>query len=143
MGRIDTPGYLSRDDVRALRDLGMEVGLHGRNHVDWRETDDRALQSEVDVAREELADLLAAPVETVAIPYGLYDRRVWAYLQRSSFRRIYTSDRGRARATDRFVCREPVMRWHGSADIEMILEDRVSSIARIRRGVMPRLKRLR
>jgi peptidoglycan/xylan/chitin deacetylase (PgdA/CDA1 family) len=143
MGRIGTPGYLTRDGVRELRDLGMEVGLHGRDHVDWRRTDDRTLRSEIDDAREELAELLGEPVETVAIPYGLYDRRVWGHLQRSSFRRIYTSDRGRARPGDRFVRREAVMRWHHRPEIEAILADRASPLAKMRRAVMPRLKRLR
>ena len=143
MGRIGTPGYLSRDEVLELRSLGMEVGLHGRDHIDWRGTDDRTLRSEVDEAREELADLLSAPVETAAIPYGLYDRRVWRHLDRSPFRRIYTSDRGRSRPDDRFVRREAVMRWHQAGDIATILADQVSPVARIRRAVMPQLKRLR
>lgn len=143
MGRIGTQGYLSRDAVLELRALGMEVGLHGRDHMDWRGADDRTLRSEVDMAREELADLLRSPVDTAAIPYGLYNRRVWRHLERSSFRRIYTSDRGRSRLEDRFVRREPVMRWHGAADIATILADQVSPVVRVRRAIMPRLKRLR
>lgn len=141
VGRIDTPGYLTSDEVRELGSLGMEVGLHGRDHVDWRKTDEASLRSEVDLAREELSDLCGTAIDTVAIPYGAYDRRVWNYLDASSFTRIYTSDRGLARESDRFVRRNPIMSWHRANDIEATYEDKVGPVARLRRTVMPMVKR--
>ncbi|QNN64305.1 polysaccharide deacetylase family protein [Sphingomonas rhizophila] len=142
VGRLGAPGYLTEAEVGELLDLGMEVGLHGRNHIDWRKADDATLNSEIDRAAEELGELCGRPVEAVAIPYGHYDRRVWTYLERSPFRRIHTSDRGRSRPVDRFVRREPVMRWHDIADVVELIAGKASPAKRLRQAVMPRLKRL-
>ena len=45
-GRFDDPLYLSRADTRALADMGMAVGLHGKDHVDWRRLDPATLTDE-------------------------------------------------------------------------------------------------
>lgn len=140
-GRIDAPGYLSREEVREIAALGMEIGIHGRDHIDWRQTDAASLRREIDDSRTEIGELVGGAIDTLAIPYGLYNKRVWTYLAASSFKRIYTSDRGLARPGDRFVRRNPVMRMHRIADIDAIVRDAVSIPARVRRTVMPALKR--
>lgn len=141
-GRLGKPGYLTAENLRELLDLGMEVGLHGRDHVDWRKTDDATLFSEIDLAAQELSEACGKPIDTMAIPYGAYDKRVWSYLERSQFKRIYTSDRGVSPAGSRFIRRQPVMKWHTLADIDALLRDEASPLARVRRTVMPRIKRL-
>lgn len=140
-GRIGQPGYLSHEDVREMVAMGMEIGLHGRDHVDWRATDDATLRREIDDSRAELAELCGGEVNTLAIPYGLYDKRVWSYLEASSFARIHTSDRGLSRLGDRFVRRNPVMAGHRIEDIDALARDAVPFGDRIRRMVMPVLKR--
>lgn len=140
-GKIGTPGYLSAQDVRDMAALGMEIGLHGRDHIDWRAADDATLRSEIDESRDAVAALCAAPVTALAIPYGLYDKRVWRYLEKSDFARIYTSDRGLARKVDRFIRRNPIMRDQTLADLGAVVRDDVGVAARVRRTVMPLLKR--
>lgn len=143
VGRIGQPGYLTRDDLHELLDLGMVVGLHGRDHRDWRKVDDRTLHSEIDLARSELADLCGRRIDTLAIPFGAYDRRIWTYLERTDLARIYTSDPGRSRPDARFVRRHSVKRDHALADVRAILEDAAPLHARLRRTVAPMVKRFR
>jgi peptidoglycan/xylan/chitin deacetylase (PgdA/CDA1 family) len=94
VGRFDDPDCCSREDARELARQGMIVGLHGRNHVNWRNLDDAGLADETVTARAELADALGQPVSEVAIPFGSYDRRVIAWLRAQGFERIHTSDGG-------------------------------------------------
>src|SRR6056297_735130 len=35
-GRLKKDGYLMPLDLHSLLDMGMNIGLHGRDHVDWR-----------------------------------------------------------------------------------------------------------
>lgn len=96
-GRLDEPGYVSRADVGALLDAGMEIGSHGMHHRDWRTLGENALDEEIDAARRCLEEVCRKPITDVAIPFGSYDRRVLARLRSAGFARVFTSDRGLSR----------------------------------------------
>ena len=93
-GRIDTAGYVTRTEARRLADAGMGVGLHGHAHVDWRAIDKEEADLELKIARAQLADVVGAPVDTAAIPFGKYDSKVIARLRKEGFRKVFTSDGG-------------------------------------------------
>ncbi len=140
-GRLGMPGYLDRDDLRTLRALGMEVGLHGSGHIDWRTASDGVMRDELIVARQILADAIGAPIESVAIPFGYYNRRVLSHLAAAGFSRIYSSDKGVARPEAFLQRRNVVKRETSLAEIADILNDRASFAMRARRTIMPVLKR--
>jgi peptidoglycan/xylan/chitin deacetylase (PgdA/CDA1 family) len=93
-GRLDDPRYLDRAALRTLEDMGMSIGSHGHSHVDLRKSDRATLQQETSESRRSLAEAVRGSVDTFAIPFGSYDRRVLGAL--GSYRRIYTSDGIRA-----------------------------------------------
>jgi peptidoglycan/xylan/chitin deacetylase (PgdA/CDA1 family) len=97
-GRLDTPGFLRRADVASLAAAGMGVGCHGMRHRPWRELDDAELDEELVEAKAVLEEVVRRPLTEAACPFGSYDRRVLRGLRRSGYERVYTSDRGRARA---------------------------------------------
>jgi len=77
------PGERREDllDAAALRGLvaaGIEVGSHGRHHLDLTACDDATLAGEVAASREELAAAIGSPVATFCYPYGRLDARVRA-----------------------------------------------------------------
>ena len=132
-GRLGEAHYLATDDLRRLRGAGMTIGLHGRDHLDWRTLDDAQLDAETSGARRELADLLGAPVDEVAIPFGAYDRRVIARLRRQGFARILTSDRGAFRPHERIWARNTVRRDTAGEEPAHVLESDGSALTRLRR----------
>ncbi len=132
-GRFGLAHYLTREDCRALREAGHEVGLHGRHHVDWRQLDDTALADETERARTEVETAAGGPVESVGIPFGAYNRRVIAHLRRTGFHRIYTSDGGLAGRGD--------IRNRTSIRADMTL-DQVAAILAGREPASARLRRL-
>ena len=72
------PGERREDllDAAALRGLaaaGIEVGSHGRHHLDLTACDDATLAGEVAASREELAAAIGSPVATFCYPYGRLD----------------------------------------------------------------------
>jgi peptidoglycan/xylan/chitin deacetylase (PgdA/CDA1 family) len=93
-GRLGEPGFLDADQVRALAASGMAIGNHGMHHQAWRGLDGVALDEELGTARRALEDVVGAPVDEAACPFGSYDRRVVGALRRGGYRRVYTSDRG-------------------------------------------------
>jgi peptidoglycan/xylan/chitin deacetylase (PgdA/CDA1 family) len=107
-GRIGSRGFLSEDDLRELDRAGMRIGSHGMHHVPWRELGDAELREELISAREALEQVLGHPVIQAACPFGSYDRRVLRSLLRAGYRRVYTSDCGRARHGDWLQARNTV-----------------------------------
>ena len=96
-GRLDMAGSLGRDDVRELHRHGMRVGTHGMFHRPWRGMDRATRDRELVTAREQLAELVGAPVDLAACPLGSYDRDVLTQLRKFGYHRVFTSDRRRAR----------------------------------------------
>ena len=139
-GRLEDDLYLSRAQIGRLQRMGMEIGLHGRDHVDWRRLDERGRRAEIPRARAELAELLGAPVRGVAIPFGAYDRRVMSYLKRQGFERIHTSDGGRARAGARIQPRVSLRSDSSEAELAALLDGTEPALGRLTRRLRRALK---
>jgi peptidoglycan/xylan/chitin deacetylase (PgdA/CDA1 family) len=142
--RIGRRGYL---DVAAIKDLlaaGMHIGSHGWSHVDWRKTSDATLAREVHAAREKLADLIGIAIDTVAVPFGSYDRRVLRELRAGRFATVYTSDGGPARL-DRWIVPREVFRasWNDPVTLRDLAFDRTTFRMRARRALARVYKRWR
>lgn len=141
VGRIGRPGYLDASDLRWLRARGMTVGLHGRDHVDWRKLSDDGLACETVAARAELAAILGEPVRDVAIPFGAYDRRVYRALRSQGFDRILTSDRGAFDPGGAVWQRNTITSGTDEASLEAILSARWPVSSRLRGRISQLVRR--
>lgn len=75
--RQGRPGFLTPQALRSLAGMpGASIGAHGASHVALTQCDDAQLRSELVSSRHYLEDVIGAPVETMAYPYGAVDRRV-------------------------------------------------------------------
>lgn len=142
-GRLGTPDYLDRASARDIARAGMEVGLHGHSHVDWRINHSSDWKREVVEARTRVEEAIDAAISSVAIPFGYYDRNVLKHLKDSGFDRIYTSDPGPTPPRARIIRRTPVMGNSTIDDVIEKIEDKCSLYSRVRRTVVPFIKRWR
>ena len=79
-------GFLSPEALRSLAAMpGASVGAHGASHVALTECDDVLLLSELVSSRHYLEDVIGAPVETMAYPYGAVDQRVRAATEAAGY----------------------------------------------------------
>ena len=95
-GRIDQPGFLSADSVRALVAAGMSVQSHGMRHRVWRGMDSASRHEELVTARDRLESVTGKPISEVALPFCQYDRTVLRHLRAAGYRHVFTCDRGPA-----------------------------------------------
>jgi peptidoglycan/xylan/chitin deacetylase (PgdA/CDA1 family) len=116
-GRLGAPGFLDPAGVRALAAAGMAIGCHGMHHRAWRGLGESALHEELVAAGQALEDIVERPVTEAACPFGSYDRHVLRCLRRAGYERVYTSDRGKARANAWIQARNTV----GSTDDAALL----------------------
>jgi peptidoglycan/xylan/chitin deacetylase (PgdA/CDA1 family) len=141
--RFGTPGFVDVDDLRELSAAGMSLGSHGMDHVRWRKLGQEDIDREIVLAKQVLEDALGAPVETAACPFGAYDRRTLRALREAGFKRVYTSDGGRASSTDWLVARNTVRRSDSADTIHEILNGNGSKTASLTAGAKRWLKQWR
>lgn len=140
-GRLDRPGYLLPKHLHELRDIGMGVGLHGRDHVDWRGVSGRVLHEETVEARQVLSEAAGQPIQSVSIPFGAYNRRVVGHLIGCGFSDIYTSDGGRAPPGARIKNRTSIRSDMSRSRLNEIIAGRSSVAARAKRTLSTFLRR--
>lgn len=140
-GRLGSTGYVDAEALGTLRAAGMEVGSHGWGHVDLRRLDAAGLAREAEESRRVLAEASGGPIEAFAVPFGSYDRRVLAAL--GGYRRVYTSDRDRARASAWLQPRFSYTTDWTPDTVVALATGRVSVRTRVARSIGRGLKRLR
>lgn len=122
--RIDEPGYLGRDHIKALIEEGMEIGSHGMEHHPWRGMDESTMKREIVDAREVIEEAAGQKVVKAACPFGSYDRRSLALLRNTGIETVYTSDGGAARAGRWLQARETLHQTDSPSRITELVERR-------------------
>jgi peptidoglycan/xylan/chitin deacetylase (PgdA/CDA1 family) len=71
--KLDEPGRLRREQVRAMANGGMDIGSHSASHADLRALGPAEREREIAGSKHELEALLGRPVLAFAYPGGCYD----------------------------------------------------------------------
>jgi peptidoglycan/xylan/chitin deacetylase (PgdA/CDA1 family) len=143
VGRIGRKHYLDKSDIRALAKMGHEIGTHGVNHVPWTSLDPKALHREINYSRQCLENILGVKVDSVAIPFGAYNRRVLSALQKAAFSRIYTTDKAIVRGSPMMINRYSIRRDDDPEDLGKIIKQLSSHKFRLISNVKTMIKSLR
>jgi peptidoglycan/xylan/chitin deacetylase (PgdA/CDA1 family) len=86
----ERPQYLPASMIADLADI-CDFGAHGATHTGLTYLDDQALEAELNGSRSYLEDTLGRPVDTMALPGGMGDRRVFEAASKAGYRLIGTS----------------------------------------------------
>src|SRR5690606_38554895 len=103
-----TDSWMTWDDVRKLRRMGMEVGAHSVSHPVLATLSAERQEEEVTGSIQRLRAELDEPVELFAYPVGArvsFDERTREVMARNGIRRAYSfygGVNGRTGDTDRF-----------------------------------------
>jgi peptidoglycan/xylan/chitin deacetylase (PgdA/CDA1 family) len=69
--------HLSSEELRAISDLGHEIGSHTMTHADCTFLNAKNLIAELRDSKRLLEDIIARPVTALSFPFGSWNRRVW------------------------------------------------------------------
>jgi peptidoglycan/xylan/chitin deacetylase (PgdA/CDA1 family) len=90
--RIDTPGFVTRDQVRELVARGHVVGSHSHTHPTYMGRLTAAeLRTEWTESRDRIAEILGGPPGTAAVPGGFLSRPVVEEAARAGYSVLMTS----------------------------------------------------
>jgi peptidoglycan/xylan/chitin deacetylase (PgdA/CDA1 family) len=84
---------LRAEAISALIDGGCAIGFHTRRHDDLLQLDDRELGRALLDGRDELEAVVKGPVDLIAYPHGVADRRVAEAASRAGFKSGFTTRR--------------------------------------------------
>jgi len=91
---IGRPGYLSREDIIALREMGMGIGSHAHHHAMMGSLSEAEVEAQFRNSKGILEDILHEPVVHFSFPGGSYNRRMLEIGRQAGFRYFFTSDWG-------------------------------------------------
>ena len=77
--------HLSWDQMKQMSSAGIEFGSHGASHRDLRYLSDADLEREVAGSKQALEQGLGCAVRTFCYPFGRYDARVIAAVQKAGY----------------------------------------------------------
>jgi len=91
-GRLGRAGFMRRDDVRAVHELGHVVGSHSATHPPRISAcSPRDLRAEWQDSLDVLAELIGAPVACASVPGGHYAAEVGRAAAACGVRALFTS----------------------------------------------------
>ena len=119
---LGRPGYMTREQVLALRGQGFEIGSHGLTHVRLTQISVAEASHEVCESKRQLEDLLQEPIAALAIPFGYYNDQVLQAAWAAGYQRVMTSDFRVAKRKRRVMPRMGPMADTTSRDFQWMLE---------------------
>lgn len=85
VAKVDSPGYLKREEVRELQALGHVIGSHAYHHAPLEELSRPEVAAELTRSRDFLSDLLDTKIRYFAPPGGITNRFLSDELERHGF----------------------------------------------------------
>jgi peptidoglycan/xylan/chitin deacetylase (PgdA/CDA1 family) len=82
---LGKPGWLTRRQVRALDRAGMTIGAHTGDHQPVPEYGGEDWAKQLGEPKLELTKLVGHPIRLFAYPFGVWDRKAFANLERVGF----------------------------------------------------------
>jgi peptidoglycan/xylan/chitin deacetylase (PgdA/CDA1 family) len=93
--KIDTPGYLSREDINwFLNNTKVRVGSHTLTHFYLPEADSATLKKEIRDSKKLLESMFFIEVNTIAYPIGGFNERVLREVEGAGYLCGCTTNRG-------------------------------------------------
>lgn len=88
---IDTPGYMSSDQLLKMHQAGMSIQAHGQTHAYMSDLPTAELEQELKISKERLESITQTQVHTVALPGGRGLKQVLPLYRKLGYSYIATS----------------------------------------------------
>jgi peptidoglycan/xylan/chitin deacetylase (PgdA/CDA1 family) len=136
-GHIGKQGFLSWQQIAEMQRAGMAFQSHGHEHVDLSRLSEKQLSRQLELPKRLLEDRLGAPVDFLAVPYGLVNAGVVDMALRLGYQAVCTSWNWPARPGQKTVNRVVIYGRTSPGQFQRLLAGNVFSYsARMARTVL-------
>lgn len=88
---VGQPGYMSWEQIAAMRDAGMEIGAHSISHLNLTTLDQAGAADEIGRSKAEIDSRLGISVTSFCYPAGFYDATIEALVQAAGYANATTT----------------------------------------------------
>jgi len=92
--KIDTPGYMTWQNVKEMSDNGMEIGSHTKTHAYLPSLSEKDVVFEFKESKKTLEYKLGRPIYFLSIPFGFYHTKEKTIAVECGYKAICTSEAG-------------------------------------------------
>lgn len=83
---LNRPGYMSREQVKALSDQGHVIGSHTWDHQNVKKLkEEKEWETQIEKPNRQLQEITGKPVKYFAYPFGLWDPRSVGEIKKRGF----------------------------------------------------------
>ena len=86
---LDRPGYMSRQQVKDLSDLGHTIGSHTWDHHNVKQYTETDWPVQIEKPSRQLEQITGKPVQYFAYPFGLWNKNAIANLRHFGFKSVF------------------------------------------------------
>lgn len=121
VSRVGQPGYMTWEQLAAMRNAGMSIQSHGFDHRPMTGLSDAELAEDLKSSREILERKLGKEVRYLAVPGGFVDKRVYAAALAAGYEAVCNSEPGLAHP-GKIIPRVAIMHSTSLADFQKLLQ---------------------
>ena len=88
---VGQPGYMTWEQIAAMRDAGMEIGAHTVSHLNLTSLDQATATYEISQSKADLESRLGISITSFCYPAGFYDGNIEALVQAAGFTNATTT----------------------------------------------------
>ena len=92
--KVSRPGYMSWDQITALRAKGIDIGSHSLSHPSLTDLSPAEQAKEIIASKTALEKRLGQSVDYLAYPNGKFDASMFTLLQQSGYRGAFSGIHG-------------------------------------------------
>ena len=105
---LETPGYLTKRQVRNLSDAGMQIGSHSKSHPNFLTISDQERLNELRQSKLVLENIIDKEISTFAFPFGFFDEACTKAVFDANYSICCTSAHGLSSSSSRIVSRNSI-----------------------------------
>jgi peptidoglycan/xylan/chitin deacetylase (PgdA/CDA1 family) len=118
---LETPGYLTKQQVRDLSDAGMQIGSHSKSHPNFLKITPEERLDELRGSKLILENIIGKEISTFSFPYGFYDKSCSKAVFDANYSICCTSKHGLSDCRNSIVPRNSINAHTSFNRINMIL----------------------
>ncbi len=125
---IDTPGYLTKKQVKDLSTSGMQIGSHSKSHPNFLEMTSEERLNELKQSKLVLEEIIGKEVTSFSFPFGFFNETCTQEVFSVGYQVCCNSMHGHSKTNSSIMRRNSINANSSTSRIDKIIEGKICQI---------------